>query len=90
MQVLLRKSEAATISVLYKKVFLKISQNSQACNFVKKETLTQGFPVNFAKFLRTPFSQNTSRLLLVENPSFEFRKIAEKLFNTMYSTNSVL
>ena len=25
------------------------------CNFIKKETLTQMFPVNFAKFLRTPF-----------------------------------
>ena len=52
-----------------KKVFLKISQNSQenacarvsflissrpeACNFIKKETLTQVFPGNFAKFLRT-------------------------------------
>ena len=26
-----------------------------ACNFIKKETLVQVFPVNFAKFLRTPF-----------------------------------
>ena len=30
-----------------------------ACNFIKKETLAQVFPVNFAKFLRTPFLQNT-------------------------------
>ena len=55
-----------------KKMFLKISQNSenactssvyqsllliklQACNFIKKETLTRCFPGNCAKFLRTPF-----------------------------------
>ena len=37
----------------------------QACNFIKIETLAQVFPVNFAKFLRTPFLQNTfGRLLL--------------------------
>ena len=54
-----------------KKVFLEISQNSQentcprvsfliklqveACNVIKKDTLDRCFPVNFAKFLRTPF-----------------------------------
>ena len=26
----------------------------EACNFIKKETLAQVFPVNFVKFLRTP------------------------------------
>ena len=26
-----------------------------ACSFIKKETLTRGFPVNFTKFLRTSF-----------------------------------
>ena len=31
----------------------------------KKETLAQVFPVNFAKFLRTPFLQNTSGRLLL-------------------------
>ena len=43
-------------------MFLGISQNSQetpvpeeVCNFIKKETLEQVFPVNLAKFLRTPF-----------------------------------
>ena len=36
----------------------------EACNFIKKETLTGVF-LCFANFLRTPFSQNTSwRLLL--------------------------
>ena len=39
-----------------------------ACNFIKKETLPQVFPVNFAKFLRIPFSQSTfGRLLLKES-----------------------
>ena len=33
-----------------------------ACNFIKKETRSQ---VNFAKFLRTPFLQNTSGWLLL-------------------------
>ena len=43
--------EVATGSVLRKKVFLKMSQNSQETP-VPEET-----PVNFAKFLRTPFLQ---------------------------------
>ena len=51
--------EVATGSVLRKKVFLKMSQNSQETP-VPEET-----PVNFAKFLRTPFLQyNSGRLLL--------------------------
>ena len=63
--------------VLYKKMFYKISQNSQentcarvsfliklqteSCNFNKKET-----HVNFAKFLRISFLQNTSWRLLMK------------------------
>ena len=62
-------SEAATKGVL-KNVFLEISQNSQentcvrdsflikfqaACNFIKKSLWHRCFPVNFEKFLRTPF-----------------------------------
>ena len=36
-----------------------------SCNFIKKEILARCFPANFAKFLRTPFLQNTFvRLLL--------------------------
>ena len=38
-------TEAATRGVLYEKLFLEILQNSQE----------NCFPVNFAKFLRTPF-----------------------------------
>ena len=42
-------------------------------NIIKKETLAQ---VNFMKFLRTPFSQNTSgRLLLPVTPSNDKKQI---------------
>ena len=45
--------EAATGGVLRKKVFFKMSQNSQETP-VPEET-----PVNFAKFLITPFYRTT-------------------------------
>ena len=32
----------------------------KACNFIKKRLWRRCFPVNFAKFIRTPFLQNTS------------------------------
>ena len=34
-------------------LFKKVA--GQACNFIKKGTLAQVFPVNFEKFLRIPF-----------------------------------
>ena len=37
----------------------------QACNDIKKRLWHRCFPVNFAKFLRTSFSQNTSGRLLL-------------------------
>ena len=37
----------------------------QACNFIKKRLQHNCFPVNIAKFLRTPFLQNTSGRLLL-------------------------
>ena len=54
-----------------KKVFFKISQNSQEnicakVSFILKRRLWHRcFPVNFAKVLRTPFLQNTSGQLLL-------------------------
>ena len=39
-----------------------------ASNFIKKETLAQVFSCEFAKFLRTPFSQNRSGRLLLNHP----------------------
>ena len=42
----------------------------QACNFIKIETLTQVFPVNFPKFLRTPFLREHLRWLLLVLTNF--------------------
>ena len=52
--------EAATVGVLQKRVFFKISQKSQETP-VPEET-----PVNFAKLLRTPFLQKSSGRLLLK------------------------
>ena len=51
---------SSKIRKIHRKTLLAESLQPQACNFIKKETLTQVFPLNFAKFLRTPFLQNTS------------------------------
>ena len=56
----MKMPEAAAVGVLRKKVFFKISQNSQETP-VPEET-----PVNFAKFLRTPILQNNSGRLLLK------------------------
>ena len=63
--------EAPTVGVLNKKVFLKISQNSQknacarvclliscrpqACNFIRKETLAQVFSCEFCEICKSIF-----------------------------------
>ena len=66
--------------VFNKKGFLKISQNSleNACaraSFLKKRRLWHKcFPVNFAKFLRIPFLQNTS------GGCFCFRVLSRSVF----------
>ena len=61
-------SETATERVLYEKMFLEISQNSQentraflmklqasACNFIKKEALSQVFPCEFCEISKNIF-----------------------------------
>ena len=63
-QILSETPETATGDVLYEKVFLEILQNSQEntcarASFVKKRLQHRCFLVNLAKFLRTPFLQNT-------------------------------
>ena len=47
-----------------------------ACNIIKNDIWHGCFPVNFAKFLRTPFLQNISgrRLLLVVKALMIFKK----------------
>ena len=67
-------AEAATKAIQWKKVFLEISENSkentnasaQSSNFIKKRLWYKCFPVNFLKFLRKPFLQNTSGRLLFQ------------------------
>ena len=59
-----------------KKVFLEISQNSQenTCarvSFLIKLQALGKVPVNFAKFLRIPFLQNTSGQLLLKKTDFK-------------------
>ena len=63
-QILLKSTDAATVGVLWTRLFLKISQNSRenACIgvsfLIKLQALGlqhRCFPVNFVKFLRTTF-----------------------------------
>ena len=58
-----------------------IRMNALAYYFIKKETLAQAFPVNFAKFLRTLCLQNTSRQhtgrLLIPFPILYSREYSE-------------
>ena len=63
----LQQIEAATRGALCKKMFLKISQNSQenTCAFIKKETLAQVFSCEFCQISKNNFSQNTSGRLLL-------------------------
>ena len=78
-----RTSEAAVLRCSTKRVFLKTLQNVQkntlpeslfnkvaglrVRKFIKKRFQHRCFPVNFAKFLRPLFVQNTSELLQLEN-----------------------
>ena len=67
---LLRRFRSSHRRCSVKKVFLEISQNLQEntyarVSFSKKRLWHRCFPVNFPKFLRTPFLQNTSRRLLL-------------------------
>ena len=45
----------------------------RACKFIRKETPTQCFPVNFAKFLKTRFLFNISGRRLLFDPVSAFR-----------------
>ena len=52
----------------------------KACNFIKKWLWHCCFPVNFAKFLRTPFLQNTSGWLLL----FRVNRVSDYLAKSIY------
>ena len=56
---------------------------------LKKRDWHRCFPVNFTKFLKTPFLQDTSRRLLLSISTLPFLiKVIEKLFDKM--TNNLL
>ena len=57
------------------RVVLLIKLQAQASNSIKKETLAQVFPVNFAKFDRTPFFKEHLWLLLL-NPDKSFKSFS--------------
>ena len=93
-----QKAEAATSGVLREKAFLEISQNSQEntcamlgpATLLKKRLWHRCFPVNFVKFLRTPFLQNTSgRLLFKREVSHSKRSKIERKYSTKESNDSI-
>ena len=70
---------------LHQRLFLNKVAGLRPATLFKKRLWHRCFPVNFAKFLRTPFSQNTSwRLLLnqvtnLKSLGFTQKKIANLL-----------
>ena len=63
LEILQNSQENTCASLFFNKV---AGLGPQACNFINKETLAQVFPVNFAKFLRTPFFTEHLRWLLLK------------------------
>ena len=61
------KPNAQTKPNFIKKLLLKISQyaDAKACNFNKKKLQSKTFPVNIAKFLKTPILKNICKRLLL-------------------------
>ena len=53
---------------------------SRPLTLLQKRLWRSYFPVNFAKFLRTPFSQNTSERLLLQVSTDLFTFMKENLF----------
>ena len=80
--------------MLYKKVALQnftkftgkhqsLFNKAEACNFIEKRILTQGFSVNFVQFLRTPILKNTSERL-------QFLNLIQNVLNKFQDTFSTL
>ena len=66
-------------------IFNKVAGLRPAIKFIKNDTLAQVFPVNFAKFLRTPFLQNTSgRLLLTIHTIYTRKTVSSEIQNSYY------
>ena len=91
----INKVRISRLWVFCKRMFSEILQNSQenTCardSFLKNSLWHRCFPVNFMKFLRAPFWQNSSGLLLMLRDYFTLgNKFADyfKLFQTNYRIN---
>ena len=78
----LKEKQKQPPEVFYKKGVLKsvflIKLQASACNFFKKRLLHKCFTVNFSKFLRSPFLQNTygwlplEKILATSSPAHHF------------------
>ena len=70
-------TEAATGNVLYTKVFLKFSQNSQESTcarvFIKKETLAQTFSCEFGEIFKNTFFYRTPTVTVSKFKRLVFR-----------------
>ena len=75
----LRNCAKFTEKHLCQSLFFNKVAGLRACNFIKKKTLAQCFPVNFAEFLRTPFITEHLRWLFLEIQI----KSLEVLFNPL-------
>ena len=63
--------QISTICIYYLDLSLFITiVLPQACNFIEKGSLTRVFTINFVKFLRTPFLQNTSGQLIILSQAY--------------------
>ena len=76
---ILENSAKFTGKHLYQSLFFNKVEGLSPATLIKKRLWHRCFPVNFMKFLRTPFLQNTSRLLLKTAVSFTEARLILKL-----------
>ena len=63
----------------------------QVCNFIKNTPQNRNFPLNIAKFLRTPISKNISkRLLLIFKTATEQPWAATSVLTLLLSSDNLL
>ena len=66
------------------KLFFNNIAGLRPATFLKKILWHRCFPVNFAKFSRTPFSQNTSGRLLLDITRILFNICPPLVWNSMF------
>ena len=85
--------QAATEGVLWRRsgIFIINLKHMRPATLLKKRLWLRNFPVNFAKFLKTPFLQNISgRLLLMVEEHLIFKCHLENLKLKLNGTNCLL